>query len=51
MDHQLRDPVIECEINEGRGRIDVRFHNRNRPGFFKDLKDLRDVKCPSVFVE
>lgn len=50
-DHQLKNPVIEKEINEGRGRIDIRFLNRNEPGFFKNVKDMRNVFCPAVFVE
>ena len=25
--------------------------NRNVQGFFKNLKDLHDIKCPSVFAE
>jgi len=50
-DHQLKNPMIEKEINEGRGRIDIRFVNRNEPGFFKNIKDMRNVFCPAVFVE
>jgi len=50
-DHQLRDPDIEREINEARGFIDILYHNRNQPGFFKDLSDLRKVLCATVSVE
>lgn len=49
--HQLKNPEIEKEINEGRARIDIRLHNRNKPGFFKNLKDMRDILCPTVAVE
>ncbi|GAH38940.1 unnamed protein product, partial [marine sediment metagenome] len=50
-DYQLKNPIIEKEINEGRGRIDIRFQNKNEPGFFKNLKELRDIKCPTIPVE
>lgn len=50
-DHQLKNPVIEKEINEGRGRVDIRFKNKNNPGFLKNLKELREVRCPSIVVE
>ena len=50
-DHQLKKPIIEYEINEGRGRIDVKFQNQNKPGFFKNAKDMRNILCPEVFVE
>ena len=50
-DYQLKNPTVEKEINERRGRIDIKFQNKNQPGFFKNIKDLRDIKCPSVFVE
>lgn len=50
-DHQLKKPVIEHEINEGRGRIDIKFQNQNKPGFFKNAKEMRKIMCPAVFVE
>ncbi len=50
-DHQLKRPVIENEINEGRGRIDIKFQNQNKPGFFKNAKEMRNILCPEVFVE
>ncbi|HMK82099.1 MAG TPA: hypothetical protein VK503_00115 [Candidatus Bathyarchaeia archaeon] len=50
-DHELKNPAIENEINSGRGRIDIRFHNRNQPGFFKNLKEMHDILCPTISVE
>ncbi|MBU0459812.1 MAG: class I SAM-dependent methyltransferase [Nanoarchaeota archaeon] len=47
----LDKPIIENEINEGRGRIDIVYKNRNKEGIFKNLKELRDIKCPEVLVE
>lgn len=48
---QLCQPNIEQEINEGRGRIDIVYRNKNQEGIFKDLKDLRDIMCPDIMVE
>jgi hypothetical protein len=48
---QVNQPVIENEINEGRGRIDIVYRNKNKEGVFKNLKDLRDIKCPEIMVE
>ena len=50
-DYQLKNPVIEYEINGATGRIDIKFQNRNKPGFFKDIKEMRNILCPSIFVE
>lgn len=49
--NQVGEPLIEKEINEGRGRIDFACRNRNKDGIFKDLKEMRDIKCPDVLVE
>lgn len=49
--NQIGEPVIEKEINEGRGRIDFTCRNKNKEGIFKDLKEMRDIKCPDVIVE
>src|SRR4030067_2910477 len=49
--NQLCPPVIEQEINEGRGRIDIVYKNRNKDGIFKDIKDLRNIPCPDIMVE
>ena len=49
--NQLKEPVIEHEINEGRGRIDVTYKNRNKDGIFKNVKDLRSIPCPEIIVE
>ncbi|MDO8460201.1 MAG: hypothetical protein Q7S74_03770 [Nanoarchaeota archaeon] len=48
---QLGEPNNEREINEGRGRIDFTCKNKNKEGIFKNLKELRDIKCPEVMVE
>jgi hypothetical protein len=48
---QLGEPVVEREINEGRGRIDITYGNRNKEGIFKNLKDLRNIMCPEIMVE
>jgi len=48
---QLKEPVIEREINEGRGRIDAVCGNRNKEGIFKNLKELRGVSCPQIMLE
>lgn len=48
---QLKDPVIEREVSEGRGRIDITYDNKNKEGIFKNLKELRDIACPEVMVE
>jgi hypothetical protein len=49
--NQLGEPKIEQEINEGRGKIDFTCKNKNKEGVFKDLKEMRDIKCPEIFVE
>ena len=49
--NQLKPPVIEKEINERRGRIDISYTNKNKEGIFKNLKDLRDISCPEILVE
>ena len=48
---QINEPVIEREINEGRGRIDITYKNKNKEGIFKNLKDLRGIPCPEIIVE
>lgn len=49
--NQLGEPVIENEINEGRGKIDIVYKNKNKEGIFKNLKELRDISCPEIIVE
>lgn len=49
--NQLDEPVIEREINDGKGRIDITYRNKNKDGIFKDVKDLRDILCPEIIVE
>ena len=43
--------MIENEINERRGRIDIVYKNKNKDGLFKNLKELRDIPCPEIMVE
>ncbi len=45
------EPVIEREINETRGRIDITYKNKNKEGIFKSLSDLRKIPCPQIIVE
>ncbi|MFA5039617.1 MAG: class I SAM-dependent methyltransferase [Candidatus Omnitrophota bacterium] len=49
--HQFKNMEIEKEIFTRFMRIDIKFQNRNKEGFLKDLRELRDFSCPSVFVE
>jgi len=46
----LKNPVVECKINEGRKRVDIVFSNVATSGFFGRLA-LHGVVCPYVFVE
>ncbi len=48
---QIDDIKIEKEIDEGLGRVDIIFKNRNKEGFFKDLKELANILCPKISVE
>ncbi|MHA2247373.1 MAG: hypothetical protein ACXADY_20670 [Candidatus Hodarchaeales archaeon] len=48
---QIGDIRIERIIDEGLGKIDVTFQNKNKEGFFKDLKDLVDIRSPLISVE
>lgn len=50
-DTQLKDPRPEASIDDRRGFIDIRFQNRNAPGFFKNAKELYDIKCPTIPIE
>jgi hypothetical protein len=50
-DTQLKNPRPEASIDNGRGFIDIRFQNRNAPGFFKNAKELYDIKCPTIPIE
>ncbi len=47
----LRNPVKENEILEGRKRIDVTFDNTDRVGFFADLADRHGIRCPYIIAE
>jgi hypothetical protein len=48
---QLRKPVKEQEIFDGRKRIDIVFNNGADGGFFGDLYTKHGVLCPYVFFE
>ena len=48
---QLRKPVKEQEINEGRKRVDIVFNNGATEGFFFDLRTAHQMHCPYVFFE
>jgi hypothetical protein len=48
---EIKPPVIENEINEGRGRIDIVYRVLDREGAFKKLRDIWKIHCPQVIVE
>jgi hypothetical protein len=48
---QLNEPITEHEINQGTGRIDIVYRNRNKKGIFNDLRVLRGISCPEIIVE
>ena len=50
-DKLVDEPIIEREINETRGRIDITYKNKNKEGIFKSLFDLRKIPCPQIIVE
>ena len=47
----LADPVKEQEINEGRGRIDIKFRNPATDGFFGALQATWQIPAGYVFFE
>lgn len=47
----LADPLKEAEINEGRKRIDIRFTNAARDGFFERMRALPSIASSYVPVE
>jgi hypothetical protein len=47
----LRNPVLEDKIHEGRGRIDIVFDNAAGQGYFSDIQFRHGIKCPVVFFE
>ena len=49
--NQLKNVEEEVPIAEGLGKIDIKLKNKNVQGFFKNLKEMHDIKCPSVFAE
>lgn len=48
---RVSNPSSEVEINNGRKRIDIVFNNSDNSGFFKNLNQLHQVKCPKIFIE
>jgi len=48
---QLRKPVKEERLNEGRKRVDIIFNNVADHGFFQALREHHGVQCPYVFFE
>jgi len=48
---QLRNPVKEEKIDEGRKRIDIVFSNGAKTGFFFDIIAKHGVRCPYVIFE
>jgi hypothetical protein len=48
---ELRAPLVEFEVNEGRGRIDLVYGIHNKEGIFRNLRDLWRIHCPQLIVE
>ncbi|MFN0030858.1 MAG: hypothetical protein ACKVOR_01715 [Flavobacteriales bacterium] len=44
-------PDREKEVNEGRKRIDIVFHNRDKTGFFHELNHTYHIQCPKIMIE
>jgi len=47
----LINPVKECEIHEGRKRIDITFENASTNGIFFRLSNNMSIPCGYMFVE
>ncbi|WP_161627276.1 hypothetical protein [Nocardiopsis gilva] len=47
---QLSNPIKECEINEGRKRVDIRYTNTSDRGFFSWLR-THQIPCKYIFME
>ncbi len=50
-DQQLVNNRKEQEIHEGRKRVDMVFRNAAHRGFFADLRENHEIKCPWVYFE
>lgn len=50
-DHQFKNMEIESESLSKLMRIDIKFQNRNKSGFLKDIIETRKIICPSVVAE
>jgi hypothetical protein len=48
---RVNDPKVEENINGGRKRVDIVYNNANNKGFFRELNDLQQIKCPKIIVE
>jgi len=48
---QLKNPELRVPIDGGLGVVDIRFQNRNEPGFFKNAIEMHGIKCPVLLVE
>jgi hypothetical protein len=48
---ELKPPITEKEIDEGRGRIDIIYRVIDRDGAFKKLRSIWKIHCPQVIVE
>ncbi len=48
---RISNPWMEKEINQGRKRIDIVFNNHDKKGFFYNLHEKHNVKCPKIIVE
>lgn len=48
---RISNPWMEKEINQGRKRIDIVFNNCDKKGFFHNLHEKHNVKCPKIIVE
>ncbi len=48
---QLKSFKVEDPINSGRKKIDITAYNISQKGFFFNLKNNHDIKCPYIIFE
>lgn len=48
---QLKNFKLEENINLGRKRVDICAYNISQKGFFFNLKNIHDIKCPYIIFE